>query len=44
MQNLKFELVWTQPLTYQCTLTMHAGRITRYPVKQPALGGVLFVE
>ena len=29
MQNLKFELVWTQPLTYQCTLTMHAGRITR---------------
>jgi hypothetical protein len=29
MQNLKFELVWTQPSTYQRLLTMHACRITR---------------
>jgi len=29
MQNLKFELVWTQPFTYQHLLTMRAGRITR---------------
>ena len=29
MQNLEFELVWTQPLTDQCIFTMHTGRITR---------------
>ena len=29
MRNLKFELVWTQLLTYQHSLMMHAGRVTR---------------